>query len=67
VIRVAAFVTLGVVLGAPVLARVFGFEYRLRAQVRWMALAVAGLVVDVALKWALAPTWREMLRSAAGW
>ena len=66
-VRVAAFVTLGVVLGAPVLARLFGFEYRLRDRMRWIALAAAGLAADVALKWALAPGWREMLRGAAGW
>ena len=66
-VRVASFVTLGVVLGAPVLARLFRFEYRLRDRTRWIALAAAGLVVDVGLKWALAPSWREMLRGAAGW
>jgi len=67
VVRVAAFVTLGVVLGAPVLARLFGFEYRLRDRTRWIGLAAAGLAADVALKWALAPAWRELLRGAAGW
>jgi hypothetical protein len=66
-IRVASFVTLGVVLGAPVLARLFGFEYRLRDRTRWIGVAAAGLAADVALKWALAPAWREMLRGAAGW
>ena len=66
-VRIAAFVTLGVVLGAPLLARLFGFTYRLRDKTRWIGLAAAGLALDVALKWALAPTWREMLRGAAGW
>src|SRR5258708_5442368 len=67
VIRIAGFVTLGVVLGGPVLGRVVGFEYRLREQGRWIALAGAALLADVVLKWALAPFWREMIRSAAGW
>lgn len=67
VIRVAGFVVLGVVLGGPVLARILGFDYRLRAQNRWMALAGAALPADVLLKWALAPAWREMIRNAAGW
>lgn len=66
-VRIASFVTLGVVLGGPVLAGVFGFEYRLREQRRWILLAAAGLIVDVALKWALAPSWRLLIRSAAGW
>jgi hypothetical protein len=66
-IRIAAFVALGVVLGGPVLARLFGFEFQLRAQRRWIALAGAGLAADIALKWALAPAWREMIRTAAGW
>lgn len=66
-VRIAAFVTLGVVLAGPVLGRLFGFEYRLRAQTRWMAAAGAGLLADILLKWALAPAWREMIRGAAGW
>ena len=66
-IRIASFVTLGVVLAGPVLGRLFGFAYTLRDQRRWVTLALAGLAVDVALKWALAPTWRDLIRSAAGW
>jgi hypothetical protein len=66
-IRIASFVTLGVVLGGPLLARVLGFEYRLRLHRRWIALAGAGLTADILLKWALAPAWREMIRTAAGW
>jgi hypothetical protein len=40
---------------------------RLREQRRWIALAGAALLAGVALKRALAPAWREMIRSAAGW
>jgi hypothetical protein len=67
IIRIGGFVTLGVVLAGPVLGRILRFEYRLRDQTRWLALAGAALLVDVALKWALAASWREMIRSAAGW
>jgi hypothetical protein len=66
-IRIAGFVTLGVVLGGPVLARILGFEFRLRRQLRWIAIAGAALLADVILKWALVPVWREMIRNAAGW
>jgi hypothetical protein len=66
-IRIAGFVTLGVVLAGPLLGRIAGFRYRLRDHRRWIALAGAGLLADVALKWALAPFWREMIRNAAGW
>jgi hypothetical protein len=66
-VRIAAFVTLGVVLGGPVLGRVLGFEYCIQRQRRWIALAGAGLAVDILLKWTLAPAWREMIRTAAGW
>lgn len=66
-IRIAGFVTLGVVLAGPVLGRIVGFEYRLRDHTRWIGMAGAALVADVALKWALAPSWREMIRGAAGW
>jgi len=67
VIRIASFVTLGVVLSGPMLARQDRFPYRLRDQRRWIWLGFAGLLADVVLKWALAPSWREMIRAAAGW
>jgi hypothetical protein len=66
-IRVASFVALGVVLSGPVLGRIFRFEYRLGDQRRWLTAALIGLVLDVVLKWAWAPMWRELIRNAAGW
>jgi hypothetical protein len=66
-IRIASFVVLGVVLGGVMLGKLFGFTYPLRAQWRWLLLAACGLVADVVLKWALAPWWRTLIRSAAGW
>ena len=62
-----SFVTIGVVLGGPVLGRVTGFRYRLADQRRWLILAAVGLLVDVVMKWALAPWWRHLLQEAAGW
>jgi hypothetical protein len=66
-IRIVSFVILGVVLGGPLLARVGGFPYRLRDQRRWIVIAAAGLLADIFLKWLLAPSWRVMIRAAAGW
>jgi hypothetical protein len=66
-IRVASFVILGVVLSGPLLGRMLGFEYRLRDQQRWLALAGTGLIADILLKFALAPLWRTLIRHAAGW
>jgi predicted membrane protein len=66
-VRIASFVILGVVLGGPVLAHVFRFEYRLGEQRRWMLIAVVGLIIDVVMKWAAAPSWRLLIKSAAGW
>jgi len=67
IIRVASFVTLGVVLAGPLLSRVLRFPYALADHRRWIWLALGGLAADVVLKWALAPWWREMIRAAAGW
>jgi hypothetical protein len=67
IIRIASFVVLGVVLAGPVLGRLGGFEYRLHDQRRWIALALCGLLLDIVLKWALAPWWRGLIRAAAGW
>src|SRR5262249_29572445 len=58
-VRIASFVTLGVVLAGPVLGRLFGFPFSLGVQRRWVTLALAGLALDVVLKWALAPAWRD--------
>jgi hypothetical protein len=67
VIRIVSFVTLGVILAGVVLGRILGFEYRVREQRTWLTLAATGLALDVVLKWALAPAWRQMIRAAAGW
>jgi hypothetical protein len=67
IVRIASFVTLGVVLGGPVLGRLFGFPFSLPDQRRWLTLALAGLALDVVLKWALAAAWRDLIRGAAGW
>lgn len=64
IIRVASFVALGVVLGGPVLSRALGFRYRLRDQRHWILAALCGLLLDVVLKWALAPHWRLLIRAA---
>jgi hypothetical protein len=66
-IRIVSFVVLGVVLAGPVLGRLFGFEYRLRDQRRWIVGALGGLAIDVLLKWALAPWWRGLIKASAGW
>jgi hypothetical protein len=67
IIRIASFVTLGVVLSGPVLGRLLGFPYRLRDERRWIAMGLAGLLVDVLLKWVAAPGWRHLILRAAGW
>ena len=67
VIRVISFVTLGVVLSAPVLSRLGKFTIDWRTARPLVMLASAGLVVDVLLKWLLAPVWQRLLLRAVGW
>jgi hypothetical protein len=64
--RIVSFVTLGVVLSGPLLSRLGGFRFRLGDHWRLIALACAGLVVDVLLKAVLAPSWQQLLRSVTG-
>jgi hypothetical protein len=67
VIRIASFVVLGVVLSAPVLSRIFRFQIE-RDRARVLALAAcAGLVLDVVLKWLLAPAYQHLLLRLVGW
>lgn len=61
--RVAAFCTLGAILAEPLLARLARRRYEgLGAARRYAAWAAGGLLADVVLKAALAPTWGLLLR-----
>ena len=67
VIRIASFVTIGVVLSGPVLSRVGGFRFEWRSHRRLLGYAAAGLLIDVVLKWLLAPSWHGLLFHVVGW
>jgi hypothetical protein len=66
-VRIVSFVVLGVVLAGPVLSRVSGFRFRLADHTPWLWLAAGGLLLDIALKTALAPSWQRLLRGLVGW
>lgn len=66
-VRVASYVTLGVVLAGPMASRLLGFRFRLRDHGRALAVGLLGLVVDIAVKAALAPAWHRLLRGLVGW
>jgi hypothetical protein len=66
-IRIVSFVILGVVLSGPVLSRLGRFRFRLADERRWIWIAAAGLVADLALKALAAPIWRTWLVEAVGW
>jgi hypothetical protein len=67
VIRVASFVGLGVVLSAPLLSKVLRFPIDWPAARRIAAWSAAGLVADILLKAALAPSWQRLLLRVTGW
>ena len=67
VIRIASFVTIGVVLSAPLLSAIGGFPVDWRAARRFLSWAGAGLVIDVVLKSLLAPVWQRLLLRLTGW
>ncbi|HXI30518.1 MAG TPA: hypothetical protein VNG89_18900 [Vicinamibacterales bacterium] len=66
VIRVVSFVALGVVLSAPLLARVFRFQIDRPTARRIAIWAAAGLVADIILKTLLAPAWQRLLIRTLG-
>jgi hypothetical protein len=66
VIRVISFVILGVVLSMPLLSRLFRFQPDWPAARRLAIAAGGGLLLDVALKSMLAPTWQRLLLQASG-
>jgi hypothetical protein len=63
-VRVIAFVILGVVLAGPALRRWAGIPFAWEKNKVWLALAGSGIVLDVMLKFLLAPRWSILLRSA---
>ena len=65
-IRIASFVTIGVVLSAPLWERIGKFRVDRPDARRVLALAAAGLILDVALKWLLAPAWQRLLLGSLG-
>ncbi len=67
VVRIVSFVTLGVVLTMPVLSRVGGFRSDWRTGRTLASYAALGLLVDVVLKWLLAPAWHRLLLRVVGW
>ena len=67
VIRVISFVTIGVVLSAPLLSRIATFHVDWSAARRLLAWSCAGLVLDVLMKTLLAPTWQRLLLRSVGW
>lgn len=64
ILRVVAFVILGVVLSGPILRRTAGVPFSWEGRGRWIAAAAGGLVLDAVLKAAIAPGWGRILRSA---
>jgi hypothetical protein len=58
VVRVAAYVSLGVALAEPLARR--GLP-TLPGRRRWLTVGIAGLILDVALKAVLAEPWRQLV------
>jgi len=67
VVRVASFVALGVILSAPLVAKLGGFRIDWRGARTPAAWACAGLLVDIAMKALLAPAWQRLLLRVVGW
>ena len=62
VLRVVAFVLIGVVTARPLLGRLAGRDLRSRVERRLLLAAAVLLLLDVALKTALAAEWAALLR-----
>src|ERR1043166_2671026 len=67
IVRIICFVAMGVVLAVPLLSRVTTVRIDVPAAKRLLAIAAAGLVVDVLMKSLLAPSWQHLLLRATGW
>lgn len=66
-VRIASFVTLGVVMSTPLAARVGGGSAPIRPAIPLLTWACAGLILDMVMKWLLAPAWQRLLLRLTGW
>jgi hypothetical protein len=64
ILRVIAFVILGVVLAGPMLQRVLGIPFHWEKQRSFLLSAGALLILDAVLKAFLAPSWSALLRAS---
>ena len=62
-----SFVTIGVVLSAPLLSRIAKFRVDWTVARRLLVWACSGLLLDVLLKTLLAPPWQRLLLRSVGW
>jgi hypothetical protein len=60
-VRIVAFIMIGVVLAEPLLSRVRPGRVQSAGRSRWLLVAAGGLVLDVGMKAVLAPYWRLWL------
>lgn len=67
VVRVIGFVIIGVLFSGVLLSRVMRFPFSLAAHRLWLLVAASLLLLDLLLKWLLAPSWAVLLRGLAGW
>jgi len=67
IVRIVSFVTIGVVLSAPLWSRVGRFRVDWPEGRRMLVLAGAGLILDVTMKWLLATAWQRLLLRVVGW
>jgi hypothetical protein len=66
-VRIASFVTLGVVMSMPLVARTSPLSALMRQARPWAGWAAVGVLADIVLKWLLAPLWRRLLLHVVGW
>lgn len=67
IVRIVSFVAIGVVLSAPLWSRIGRFRVDRREARNVLVAAGAGLIVDVVMKWLLAPAWQRLLLRTVGW
>ena len=65
-IRVVAFVMLGVVLAEPILHRLLPYRFAWSDLRPWLIGAGIGIGLDVTIKWAAAGFWRRSILDALG-
>ena len=67
ILRILAYIILGVMLSEPLLSKIMHYEYNFKITKKYITIAFIFWLSDLTIKILLAPTWQKILKSFIEW